>query len=248
MILASILITSDGKIPSPLPRIVGENIASLKRNHEDLEHILFDDAMIRDFLSANFDNKVLAAYDDLVPYAYKADLARYCILYKLGGVYSDVSLFIMSAFPPVDGKLGAFRDLGVGSPWEVTNAIIASPPGHKTLKKSIEMVCDNVRRRYYGPSAIAPTGPTLFGKAIALTCEPEEVNIGECFRPPHGGNSARCLIDTNADKLVAVSRKSIAGSLEELGISNGNSYGDLWHAQNIYASDRDRTHRWTAGR
>ncbi len=244
MILASILITSDGRIPSPLPGLIGENIESLKRNHEDLEHTLFDNSMIRDFLSANFDSTVLAAYDDLVPYAYKADLARYCILYKLGGVYSDISLFIMSPFAPVDGKLGAFRD-GVASPWDITNAVIASPPGHKALKKSIEMVCDNVKRRYYGPSPIAPTGPTLFGKAIALTCEAEDVNIGECFRPPHGGDSARCLVDTTADRLVAVSRKITAGSLEELGITNGNSYNELWHTGSVYRSEVKRD-RWSA--
>ena len=38
------------------------------------------------------DSDVLNAFDMLKPLAYKADLARYCLIYKLGGWYADISL------------------------------------------------------------------------------------------------------------------------------------------------------------
>ena len=46
----------------------------------------------KNFLTPILTQKVRAAYDSLNPLAYKADLARYCILYKNGGWYLDVGL------------------------------------------------------------------------------------------------------------------------------------------------------------
>lgn len=250
MILASILITSDGRIPSPLPRIVRENIDSFKSQHEGIEHTLFDGTMIRDFLSTNFDATVVGAYDELRPYAYKADLARYCILYKLGGVYCDLSFMVMAPFLPIDGKLAIFRDVGPTSPWDAYNGLIAAPAGHKALLKSIEMICDNVKHQYYGTTPVCPTGPTLFGKAIALTCEPEDLIVGEVFRPP-GMEAFNCLIDMTTRTVIAVNRKKTVGTVESLGIVNGNNYNDLWHAENVYQTEVKRSNwsaRWLHGR
>ena len=46
--------------------------------------------MRREFISKYFNKDVLEAYDTLLPGAYKADLWRYCILYKMGGIYMDI--------------------------------------------------------------------------------------------------------------------------------------------------------------
>jgi Glycosyltransferase sugar-binding region containing DXD motif len=245
MILASILITSDGKIPSPLPPIIRENIDSFKRTYAGIEHILFDDGMIRDFLSTNFDGAVLHAYEELVPYAYKADLARYCILHKLGGVYADLSFLVVSQFLPVAGKLAVFRDVGPTSPWDIYNGMIGAPAGHKALAKAIEMICDNVKRRYYGSSPLCPTGPTLFGKAVAITCEAEELIVGEVFRPP-GSDANYSLIDLGTSTLIAVNRKKSVGTIRTLGIASDNNYNDLWSSQGVYRSDAGRPKIWNA--
>lgn len=47
---------------------------------------------LRSFICQNYPHQVLAAYDSLKPYAYKSDLGRYCLLYKYGGWYADISL------------------------------------------------------------------------------------------------------------------------------------------------------------
>ena len=64
--------------------------------------------------------------------------------------------------------------------------------------------------------------------------------------PQGGGGSARCLVNTRTDKLVAVSRKSVAVSIQELGISNGNDHNELWTAQAIYKSIGNGPKSWSA--
>ena len=39
----------------------------------------------------SIDYRISQAYDSLIPTAYKADIWRYCVLYKYGGVYGDMT-------------------------------------------------------------------------------------------------------------------------------------------------------------
>ena len=140
------------------------------------------------------------------------------------------------------GFMAVFRDLPWCGPWQVANTIIYSPPKHKALLKSIELICANVRSNYFGRNPLSPTGPDLFGKALALTCDAEEVLTGESrllvpklpthlaytfTRPGH------CFIFSN--KLIAVKRKTGGNSLSELGLEGTNDYVDMWRARDIYA-------------
>ena len=58
----------------------------------DCIHYLFDDDECRAFIAREYPDDVLSAYDRLIPTAFKADLWRYCVLYKYGGVYLDIKL------------------------------------------------------------------------------------------------------------------------------------------------------------
>jgi hypothetical protein len=70
----------------------------------DCVHYLFNDADCREFIASQYPPDVLMAYDQLIPTAFKADLWRYCVLYKYGGAYLDVKLgFLPGVPPPCDG-------------------------------------------------------------------------------------------------------------------------------------------------
>jgi len=237
MILASILITSGGKLPAKMPRIVQENIVSFKRHHADLDHRLFGGDEIRDFVQTNFGHEVGAALDTLRPFAYKADLARYCIMHHFGGVYADLSYLFVRAWKPIPNTISVFRDFFSSTPWDTSNGLFAAPPQHKALQKAIELVCANVKRKYYGPSPLCPTGPTLFGKALALTCEPEEINSGEAIWIARKEvNAIRTHGLSASGSLVAIKRKKGGGPMTQLGIDNGNSYRGFWSARDVYAT------------
>ena len=65
-------------------------VEKLKKDNPEFEHHFYDIHECRTFIKENFDKEVLDAYDKLKPLAFKADLWRYCVLYKNGGVYLDI--------------------------------------------------------------------------------------------------------------------------------------------------------------
>lgn len=254
MILASILITSNERDEEHPPVSVVENIASFRRVHPGLSHQLFTNSSIREIISRNFGSDVLAAYDKLIPFAYKSDLARYCIMYCYGGVYADIAIYFFRPWsisyltsadthkaPHNSVKMGLFQDFQSASVWDTANGIFSCPPRHKALALAIKSVCENVKAEYYGKNSLCPTGPTLFGRAIARTCEPEELIVGssvwvnptEALKGIITERSHGFVFD---NKLIALRRKRGGRPLSEIGIKGGNDYSNLWQSKNIYAS------------
>jgi hypothetical protein len=78
-------------LPPKMYACVRDNLV-LNRVGVDCIHYLFHDAECRDFIAREYPPDVLMAYDRLIPTAFKADLWRYCVLYKYGGVYLDAKL------------------------------------------------------------------------------------------------------------------------------------------------------------
>ena len=76
-------------LPPKMLACVRENLI-MNRVGVDCIHYLFNDADCREFIAREYPPDVLMAYDLLIPTAFKADLWRYCVLYKYGGVYLDV--------------------------------------------------------------------------------------------------------------------------------------------------------------
>jgi hypothetical protein len=140
-----------------------------------------------------------------------------------------------------------FRGNLVSSPWDTSNGLIYCPPKHKAVERAIELVCANVKRRYYGLTPLCPTGPALIGKALAMTCEAEELVTGIAQlmerqavekRVPMlalpDGELIHCQFMTQT--LIAVKRKPILSpGLTAIGIKTGNSYRQFWRRGEVYA-------------
>lgn len=67
------------------------NIETFRRTYPDAQYRMYDNATGRAFLQDRFGARVTAAYDALVPLAFKADLLRYCLVHEFGGFYSDLA-------------------------------------------------------------------------------------------------------------------------------------------------------------
>jgi hypothetical protein len=78
-------------LPPKMYECVRDNLV-LNNVGVDCIHYLFNDAACREFIAREYPPDVLFAYDRLIPTAFKADLWRYCVLYKYGGVYLDAKL------------------------------------------------------------------------------------------------------------------------------------------------------------
>jgi len=221
-----------------LPPAVARNVASFREHHPALPHQLYDQDAIRDFLRGHMEADVAWAFEELMPYAYRADLARLCLLHEFGGAYADLSVFFHAPLPVSSGKLAIFRDRAVHAPWIVSNTIIAAPPGLPAFEAAIRMIVANCRTRYRGASSLCPTGPVLFGKAIAMHCEPEQIHLGEVINLAQRDNTeALAFVDATDGRMIGYRTKSAAG-LKQLGLSEGvNNYNDFYYAHLVYASD-----------
>ncbi len=239
MNLFSILIADEAPAdPSALPPPIARNIASFREHHPGLPHRLYDQAAIRDFLRTHMEADVAWAYEHLLPYAYRADLARLCLLHEFGGLYADLSVFFHAALPVASGKMIVFRDRAHVAPWIVSNTILGAPARAPALEAAIRMIVAHCRTRYRGASSLCPTGPVLLGKAIALHCEPQQLHLGEVANAAQSDtHEALVFIDTTDRRMIGYRTKGAAG-LAGLGLAHGvNNYNDFYYAHLTYASD-----------
>ena len=147
-----------------LSKNMKENLIKLRNQHKDFKFFLYDDKMCREFIQKHFGPNELYAFDSLIPGAYKADLWRYCVLYIYGGVYMDIKLQCVDGFNlnyliheecfPLD------IDKGI---WQ---GFLICKPKDEILKKCIDMIYWNVKKRFYGKSVLSVTGPKLVYNAL----------------------------------------------------------------------------------
>ena len=127
------------------------------------QHFLYDDNDCREFIKNNYPIEVLEAFDTLIPGAYKADLWRYCILYKEGGIYMDIKYIPHNDFRFINLTENENFVLDADKNG-VYNALIACKPGNKILHRAINAVVRNVKNKYYGRTNLEPTGPHLLSR------------------------------------------------------------------------------------
>lgn len=106
------------------------------------EHHFFDDASCVAFIGQHFGGRAVAAYDQLPPGAFRADLWRYCALYTLGGVYADVDMVCLRSLESAIGPRDTFVvPHGSLNRRFLYNAFIASTPQHRLLGELIDRAC-----------------------------------------------------------------------------------------------------------
>lgn len=215
------------------------NIQSFKNCYPNAKYQLFQDQQIREILSKNFKKEVLDAYDCLIPFAYKADLARYCILYLQGGVYSDISHLHINPIQIEENiKIVLFRNIAFIHPtWAVSNAVIFSEPGQELIYNLINKIVENCNNRFYGQSPLDPTGPYLLGNQLTNQDDVSNLTFGDStvfMVGANPSNTKRHIIKFTPDgTIIALRNKKIDSSVDEF-IKGGNDYGLLWRDRNVY--------------
>jgi mannosyltransferase OCH1-like enzyme len=146
-----------------MPKLMEHNVEYIKRLNPAFKYYLYDDNDCHNFIKDNFSQDVLNAFNSLIPGAYKADLWRYCILYKLGGIYLDIK------YRPVNGF--RFINLCEKEHWVldndntgIYNALMVCKAGNPILLNAINQIVNNVKTKNYGNSCLEPTGPHLLSR------------------------------------------------------------------------------------
>lgn len=159
-----------------LPPHMKKCVDELKTANPEFTHCLYDDNDCRKFIAENFSKQVLYAYDTLVPGAFKADLWRYCVLYKNGGVYLDIKYNCMNNFKLVELTKSEHWVLDL-LPHNIYNACMVTYPKNPILMNCIGQIVLNCVSNYYGTSCLDPTGPSLLGQKILDYRKPENIDM-----------------------------------------------------------------------
>ena len=175
-----------------IPSSVKESIQLLKEQNPEFEHHLYDETMCRAYIQKNFPKRVVQAFDKVVPYALKADIWRYCILYKKGGVYLDSKYYGMNGFKLITltDKEYFCRDLKIAQSG-IYNAFMICKPGNKKLLQSINQFVKNTENNYYGFTAVC-IGPLMMKQFFttlemnSLVLESEKITDKERYITFHG--------------------------------------------------------------
>ncbi len=99
--------------------------------------------------------------------AAKADFFRYAILYKKGGIYLDVDSRILhpiASFVSADAKAVIAHETEAET-FFIQYALFYEK-GHPFLKKTLEMIVDNLLNNRYPNDTHKMTGPTVYSEAI----------------------------------------------------------------------------------
>jgi mannosyltransferase OCH1-like enzyme len=146
-----------------LPETMAKATEIIKAMNPAFQYHLYDDNDCREFIKNNFPEVVLEAFDNLIPGAYKADLWRYCVLYKEGGIYMDIKYVPHNGFRLIQLTEREYFVLDADGNG-IYNALISCRPGNPALFRAINAIIRNVKTKYYGNSSLEPTGPLLLSK------------------------------------------------------------------------------------
>jgi len=155
-----------------LPPHMQKVVDQLKLQNPEFNYELYDDNDCREFIRLHFAPDVLHAYDTMIPGAYKADLWRYCILYKNGGIYMDIKLSCINGFKLIElcesEHYVLDRDIRTifTTPTPIYNALMVCKKNNPFLLEAIHKIVKNVKNRYYGFNALYPTGPGMLSELI----------------------------------------------------------------------------------
>jgi mannosyltransferase OCH1-like enzyme len=137
----------------------------LMENNKEFNYFYFDENDCDKFILNNFHDDIYNAYKSLIPFDYKMDLWKYCILYKYGGMYIHnkfkdniklIDLIDNNFF--VNYKNYYYNKILIN-----TDFIIAKK-NNPIFITAINEIVKNVNNNYYGIDATYPTGAGLLGK------------------------------------------------------------------------------------
>jgi mannosyltransferase OCH1-like enzyme len=181
----------------------------------------------------NFGQAHVNCFDNLIPYAYKADFMRYCIIYNEGGWYSDWQQILLV-------PLSKFNGYSWVSCWDTTgdenringcmqNGFFGACKNNNILKECINKCIDNYSQKNYGKSPWYPTGPCLLGDAFRKINPSRNIKLGFTQTDPVDGP---CFVIDSVKTIINKCCSDINKPGSEF--KNGNNYYTLWTNKSIY--------------
>jgi hypothetical protein len=203
----------------------------------------WNDARAEDFLAAHFSKNVSVAFHAIKAGAFKADLLRYCLMYAIGGVYSDLTQdFHVSLDTVVDRQRDTlvlasdkfFDECGYAF-YAVQIAFMAARPGHALFARAIDRIVHHVQTRYYGCNPMDITGPTMFAQVLAAS----DVSYRMELITTETACTALLMMTTGCDNPSTLSFNGVPyitmkSSFHKKTLNQHCAYDCLWKKRDVY--------------
>ena len=194
----------------------------LRDENPEFEYILYNMKSAREFIREYFDTDVLHAFDSLVPFAFKSDLLRYCIMFIHGGIYLDMKYEAVNGFRFIEvlDREQYALDIDENS---IYNAFLICKPGSTIMFKCIFQIIKHVREKEYTDNDLSVTGPGMMKHLV-----PKEIKCQSNMR--HECINYNKYILRNGIPIL----KSYHRYYQDTPSSGQKSYLDYWRNREIY--------------
>ena len=225
---------------SPVPVRMARVWEAWRRQHRGYEFRVYDDAGARAMLARFFDHRVVAAFDALIPAAFRSDLFAACAVFVYGGfaidakvvprpgasfeddVPHDVDLYVSQGLPGLAGARDGF--------WK---GVVGGKPGDPVMREVIDRVCDRVEANDVGAGPLYTTGGALYGRAFASVFGLRRRDLGA---------GVRRLVDREGVEHTVMVARPRALALpdydgyhdDQLAVGAGPHYSKLWRARRVF--------------
>ena len=206
----------------------------------------FDDFDCQCFIEENYGMEYLSLYKKLIPTAFRADLFRYLLLYKHGGVWMD---FSMSLIRPLKDIVSTYKQVLVRDRIHSLNGnflnkvaiyqgFLCSIRATKLLELTIEECLINIKEKDYTNSCLGVTGTILFGLVYrSLLIDPskptESSKIGkindEVYVYSYEYEQDNVITD-NKNPIIKIKHPDHYSLIYK----NRDHYGELWNQKKVF--------------
>jgi len=163
MIEKNIFQSWNKKVLHPL---VQEKIDLFKKINSDYTYHLYDDDEMDDFVNENFKGEIADCYNKINIIVAKVDFWRYLVLYKFGGVYLDMDSSIEKPLNDLIRDHDEAIITAEGNPGLYVQWALIFSKQHPILKKTIDLIVNNIKNNRYPNDIHKMTGPTVYTRAI----------------------------------------------------------------------------------
>ena len=187
------------------------------------------------FIKDHFGDRVVIAYQKIIPDTYKIQLWKYCVLYELGGIYSDLD---NTCKKPINDILE--KNIGLiisvdNNTGNINNCFIASMPQNPMLLRVILKLVQNIENNYYGNSEYEITGDyiltNILNKHLKIDISPGNYTVNNIHIDIlRYCNVTNCIYQY--DTMVIHNNKETFNNEEK--IFGCNNFINCWDKHNIY--------------
>ncbi len=148
--------------PYKIEKILNKN----KKLNPDFKFHIYTDDQLFDFIKSNYDSEIFNAFEKLKHPVAKADMWRYLVLFKYGGVYLDIDSKFNNAIKTFindddEGVISAEKNEGNYVQWA-----LFYKKEHPILSKTVEYIIANMDSELYKNDIENLTGPKVYARSV----------------------------------------------------------------------------------